>query len=151
VKISQPASSVDVWDAGTYPGKVVEVVEEPAEQSKFGKPRLKWVIRATDPEGATQDLWYWTNCTLSRHQHATFRPFVRALVPEMDLDDPELEVDTDDLVGKRCRVLVGINDEKQRNTVEKVLPAEARRVAKPVATEETVPKPVIVKGQEVPF
>src|SRR5262245_56943578 len=145
VKIGQPASSIECWDAGTYPDKVVEVVEEPAEQSKFGKPRLKWVIRATDPDGETQDLWYWTNCTLSRHQNATFRPFVKAVAPDLDLDDPDLEIDTDDLVGKRCRVIVGINEEKGRNTAEKVLPAEARKVAKPAKDA------VVLDGEEVPF
>lgn len=153
VKIGQPASSTDVWDAGTYPGKVVEVVEEPAEQSKFGKPRLKWVIRATDQAGETQDLWYWTNCSLSRHQNATFRPFVHALAPELDLDDPDLEVDTEELVGKRCRVIVGVNEEKARNVVDKVLPAEARRVGKQATEPEPArePAPVRVGRQEVPF
>jgi len=145
VKIGQPASSIECWDAGTYPGKVVEVVEEPAEQSKFGKPRLKWIIRATDPDGETQDLWYWTNCTLSRHQNATFRPFVKAVAPDLDLDDPDLEVDTDALVGARCRLIVGVNEEKGRNVVDKVLPAEARKVARPAK------EAVVVGGEEVPF
>lgn len=148
MKIGQPASSVEVWDAGVYPGKVAEMVEESAEGSKYGKPRLKWVIRVTDPEGETQDLWYWTNCTLSKHAAATFRPFVQAIAPETDVDDPDAEVDTDDLIGKRCQVVVGINVEKGRNTVEKVLPPATRKVARAVEREAV---PVGVTEEAVPF
>lgn len=153
MKIGQPESSIEQWDPGTYPGKVVEMVEESAEESKYGKGRLKWVIRVTDPDGETQDLWYWTNKTLSRHAAATFRPFVKVLAPELDLDDPALEVDTDDLIGKRCRVIVGINEEKGRNVAEKVLAAELRRPVR--ATEGSAPavrEPVVVGAADgIPF
>jgi hypothetical protein len=145
MKVGQPASSMEVWDPATYPGKIVEIIEEPAESSKYGKARLKFVIRANNEDGETSDLWYWTNMTLSNHKLATFRPLVRAVMPDLNLDDPALVVDTDDLVGKRCRVILGIDEERGRNVVEKVLPAEGRRVGKPA------PEPAEADRVAVPF
>jgi len=143
--------SIEVWDAGMYDAKVTDVEEtESTWPGKEGTPRLKFVLRVRDTEDPDRytDLWYFTGTTLSKHPNATLRPFVKALMPEADLDDPALELDSDDLRGKRCRVVLGINQEKGRNVVEKVLPPAARKVGKPVerqpvaagvADEEGVP------------
>lgn len=131
MKIGQPASSIEVWDEGTYPAKILSHEEtESTFPGSEGKPRIKWVLQLVNPDGDTSEVWYYTNATLSAHKLATLRPLVRAVLPELDLDDPKLEIDTADLNGKRCRVLLGINHEKGRNVIEKVLPAEPRKVAK---------------------
>lgn len=129
MKIGQPNESLEVWDAGTYPAQVVKVEDD---ESKYpgneGKPRLKWTFRVSHPEtGETSDIWHWTNATLSTHKMATFRPIVRVLLPDLDLDDKQLQITTErDFLGKRCRVILGIDEERGRNRIEKVLPVEAR-------------------------
>jgi hypothetical protein len=138
VKIAQ-SESVEVWDAGLYKAKVISCEQtESTWPGKEGTPRFKWVIRVTNDEGEHTDIWHWTGATLSKHPNATLRPFVQAVLPGAELDAPDAELDTDDLVGKRCQVILGVNAEKGRNTIEKVLPAEGRKVAKPA------PEPVAV-------
>lgn len=141
MKIAQP--SIEVWEAGTYPARVKAVEETVSTYpGSEGKPRLKFVLEVKDAgrENGDQitEIWHFTNATLSKHQNATFRPFVRALCPELDLDAADLEIDTEDLVGKKCRVILGINEEKGRNSVDKVLPAETRRKEPP---KRTAPPP----------
>lgn len=139
MKIGQPASSIEVWDAGTYPAKVVGVEEtESSFPGSEGKPRLKWRFMLRNDEGETSEVWYWTNATLSTHKMATLRPLVRALFPDAELDSPDYVFDTDEAVDKRCRVILGVDEERGRNRIEKVLAAEARRVAKSSPTPEAV-------------
>jgi hypothetical protein len=129
VKIGQ-GESIEIWDAGMYDAKVVEVEEtESTWPGKEGTPRLKFVLRVKDAEeDRYTDLWYFTGTTLSKHPNATLRPFVKALMPDLDLDDPAIELDSADLKNKRCRVVLGINQEKGRNNVDKVLPPATRKV-----------------------
>src|SRR5262245_37270898 len=112
MKVGQPQQTIEVWDAGTYPAEVVDQEDtESTYPGSEGKPRLKWVFRVQG-DGEYADIWYWTNATLSKHQAATFRPLVRALRPDLDLDDPDLEIDTRELIGSKCRVILGIDEER---------------------------------------
>lgn len=155
MKIGQ-GESIEIWDAGMYEAKVVGVEEtESTYPGKEGTPRLKFVLRVKDnEEDRYTDLWYFTGTTLSKHPAATLRPFVRALMPDADLDDPAIELDSDDLKGKRCRVVLGVNQEKGRNTIDKVLPPAARKVArlaeKP-GERQPVGAGVGADDQEIPF
>lgn len=130
------AQSMTVWEAGTYPAKILS-----CEQTKSTYPgkeetdRFKWVIRVSNEDGEYTDVWHFTNATLSTHVRATFRPMARTLLPELDWSDKDVEVDTDDMVGKRCRVILGINEEKGRNVVEKILAPEAKK-ARPAPVED---------------
>ena len=147
MKIGQPETSIELWDAGTYAAKVIGVEEAVSSfPGNEGKPRLKWRFMVRNDEGETSEVWYWTNATLSAHKMATLRPLVRALFPDADLDNPAYVFDTEEAVEKRCRVILGIDEERGRNRIEKVLAAEARRVSKPVTDREPV-----VAGQTVPF
>jgi hypothetical protein len=140
VKIGQ-GESIEIWDPGMYDAKVIDVEEtESTWPGKEGTPRLKFVLRVKDAEeDRYTDIWYFTGTTLSKHPNATLRPFVKALMPDADLDDPAIELDSDEFKGKRCRVVLGINQEKGRNTIDKVLPPATRKVTKPAPTEERAP------------
>lgn len=131
-----------VWEAGLYPASVVDVVETVSSwPGKEGTPRLRIVFRVESEDQYT-DVWHFTNATLSKHPNATFRPVVAALRPDLDLDDPDLELDTghpegqkaspdDSLIGARCRVILGVDAEKGRNKVEKVMAAETTKRSGP--------------------
>jgi hypothetical protein len=152
MKIGQPASSIEVWDEGTYPAKILSHEEtESTFPGSEGKPRIKWVLQLVNADGDTSEVWYYTNATLSAHKLATLRPLVRAVLPDLDLDDPQLEVDTNNLNGKRCRVLLGINHEKGRNVIEKVLPAEPRKVTKPAERQPVAAGAAAAEDESVPF
>lgn len=129
--------AIEVWDAGVYPATVVDVVETVSGEQYGSKPRLRIVFRV-EHEGEHADVWYFTGATLSRHPAATLRPTVATLRPDLDLDDPDLDLELghpegmprandDALIGRKCRVILGINEERGRNVVEKVLPLEAVR------------------------
>jgi len=140
VRVAQ-SESIEVWEAGLYRAIVHDVVETVSTYpGSEGKPRLRFVFRVAAESGDYTDVWYFTGATLSRHPAATLRPTVAALRPDLDLDDPELALDTghpegqqpdrdDALIGARCRVILGVNEEKGRNVVEKVLPAESEQKA----------------------
>ena len=149
MKIGQPASSIEVWDAGTYPAKIVGVEEtESTFPGSEGKPRLKWRVMVRNDDGETSEVWYWTNATLSTHKMATLRPLVRALFPDADLDSPDYVFDTDEAVERRCRVILGVDEERGRNRIEKVLPAEARKVAR---SERPPAEAAAPAAEAVPF
>lgn len=140
VLVGQPVGqALEVWDPGMYPAEILSCeLTRSTYPGKEGTPRLKWVIRVHD-QGAVNDVWYWTNATLTDHAAATFRPLVRAALPELALPevkaDPTFTVDTDDLVGRRIQVVLGVDEARGRNRVEKVLPATTRRArgARPAA------------------
>jgi hypothetical protein len=138
----EKTESFELWDEDIYPAKVVDVIEESAEGSRYGKPRLRWVLLAHDanrPEGEnTQRVSYWTGCTLSTHEKATLRPLVEILRPDLDLDDPDIDLDIghpegvardapDPMIGARCRVLLGLSPDGKWNRVKSVMAAETRR------------------------
>ena len=132
-----PTEDIVIWDEGTYPATVVDVVEDVSTwPGKEGTPRLRIVFRLDGGEGSYTDVWHYTNATLSKHRNAKLRPVLDTLRPDLNLDDPELELDLghpdgqraspdDSVFGSRCRVILGINREKGRNEIEKVLAAEA--------------------------
>jgi hypothetical protein len=135
VKID-PGGSIEVWPAGLYEAKVV--VCEAAESvfpGREGQPRFKWIVRvrSNDDPDEFNDVHHYTNTTLSTHPNAKLRPFLKALQPTVDLDDLDVaeNLDTDDYVGKRCRVVLGVNEEKGRNTIDKVLPPETAKTGTP--------------------
>lgn len=145
-KIAQ-AESVEVWEAGMYPAEVLSCEETKSTwPGKEGTPRFKWVLRIKSAGGEYTDVWHWTGATFSKHPNATLRPFVKAVLPDADLDGDDVDLDTDDLVGKVCRVILGINEEKGRNVIDKVLPAEGQqgKVA-PVAARATNPVPTVAQ------
>lgn len=150
------SESVEVWEAGVYPAVVRDVVETVSTYpGSEGKPRLRFVFRVSSEGGEFTDVWYFTGATLSKHPAATLRPAVSVLRPDLDLDDPDLELETghpegqaaaedDALIGCRCRVILGINEERGRNVIEKVMPAESAR--------RSVPRqPVAAASAEKPF
>ncbi len=131
MKIGQ-AESIEIWNEGTYDAKVAAVEETDSTwPGKEGTPRLKFVFRVRSDDGESYtDVWKFTNATLSKHKNATLRPLVKALLPTADLDAADFVLDTDELVAVRCRVILGIDEEKGRNTIDKVL-APAPRSSTP--------------------
>jgi len=137
MKVGQ-TESIEVWDEGTYPAMVVDVVEEVSNwPGKEGTPRLRIVFRVVAETGEHTDVWHYTNATLSTHRAAKLRPIIATLRPDLNLDDPGLELELghpdgqrpspdDVLVGCECRVILGLNAEKGRNQIDKVLSAEVR-------------------------
>jgi len=139
------AESVEVWDEGTYDAKVAAVEEtESTWPGKEGTPRLKFVFRVRSDDGTEYtDVWKYTNASLSKHKNATLRPLIAVLMPEADLDDPAFVLETDELVNERCRVILGIDAEKGRNTIDKVM-RPAPRAARPAAERAAAGAPVAV-------
>lgn len=133
MKIEQ--ETVIVWEPGMYEAKVTAVEQtESTWPGKEGTPRFKFVLRVKSTDGEEyNDLWYFTGTRLSKQPRALLPPFVKALRPDINLDDPNVDLDTDDLIGRRCRVVLGINEEKGRNTIDKVLPVQTRTVPKQAA------------------
>jgi hypothetical protein len=143
-----------VWEeAGPYPAVVLDVVETVSSEQYGSKPRLRIVFRVISGDDYI-DVWHFTGATLSKHPNATFRPLVAVLRPDLDLDDPDLELNIghpegqraaadDTLIGAKCRVILGVNAEKGRNVIEKVMPPEAKRSVPrtPVAAGEAAAKP----------
>jgi hypothetical protein len=135
VKISQ-GESPEVWEPGMYPAKVTACEQtESTWPGKEGQPRFKWVLRVSNDDGEYTDIWHWTGASLSTHPNATLRPFLKAVAPDLELDDPNDPPDTDEVIGRKCQVILGINEAKGRNSVEKVLPASSRKT-RTAATEE---------------
>jgi hypothetical protein len=156
------AESVEIWEEGTYDAKVAAVEEtESTWPGKEGTPRLKFVFRVRSEDGSEYtDVWKYTNASLSKHKNATLRPLVAVLMPEADLDDPAFVLETDELVNERCRVILGVDQEKGRNTIDKVMRPAARSArpaaerAEPVAA--TAPRRAaaavaVEEAAEIPF
>ena len=141
--VGQPQSSIEIWDPGIYPAwiEVGPPSDHEAMSSFEGRApslRLKFHLHLERGEGAqaeTTDLWHYTNATLSTHKLATFRPLVKAVFPDLNLDDPNCQVDSTSLHGNWVRVLIGLSADEAKNVVEKVLPLydTPRKAAAPVA------------------
>lgn len=138
----QPSADFEVIEAGIYAAEVDSVTpEDPNPRFEDSRPQLKFIFNVTEPDLADAKVFAWTGQTYG--PKSKLRPWLAALVPDFDPDRDELE--TDDLVGKRCRIVVTVKkgeDGKERNRVAEVLPSESRRRGQAAPAKETVKEPV---------
>jgi hypothetical protein len=131
-----------VIDAGTYAAHIDSI--ELGESTYQGKtsPRLTWSFELDEPiEEEVITLKGWTGIHPG-HPKATLTKYLRGLLGEV----PQ-EVDTDDLIGMPCRVVVTIEireDKTEKNKILNLLPAPKGGIRRP--------KPEMVADeQEIPF
>jgi hypothetical protein len=142
VKLQPTTTQYDVIEAGVYAAVIDSVTpEDPNPRFEDARPQLKFIFQVTDPDAADAKVFAWTGQTFG--PKSKLRPWLASLIPDFDPDHDEL--DTDELVGKRCRIVVTLKkgeDNIERNRVGEVLPAEQRRrgqPAQPVQVQEPVP------------
>ena len=119
-------------DAGTYTATVASVV--PAE-GQFG-PQLEWQFQIED--GTTFKSW----CSQSLSPKSKLYSWARALLGG---EVPET-LDTDDLIGKPCRISLLLrprDDGTEYNKVDAVLAPKPGQKARPMPEPEAV--------EEIPF
>lgn len=130
-------SAYELIEAGVYPAVVDSVTPEDANpRFEDSRPQLKFIFLTTDEEGADAKVFAWTGQTYG--PKSKLRPWLAVLVPDFDPDRDELE--TDDLVGKRCRIVVTVKkgeDGQERNRVTDLMPLESRK--RGAAQPATVP------------
>ena len=129
MKLQPSTSSYEVIEPGVY-GAVIDSVtpEDPNPRFEDSRPQLKFIFLVTDEGVEDAKVFAWTGQTYG--PKSKLRPWLKSLLPEFDPDRDEL--DTDDLVGKQCRIVVTLKkgeDNVERNRVGEVLPLEQRRRA----------------------
>lgn len=135
MKLKPSASTYDVIEPGVYPAEIDSVTpEDPNPRFEDSRPQLKFIFNVTDPEIDDAKVFAWTGQTYG--PKSKLRPWLAALMPDFDPDKDEL--DTEDLVGLKCRIVVTLKkgeDNVERNRVGEVLPLEqrGRRQAQPAA------------------
>lgn len=128
----KPTSAIEyeIIEAGVYGATVDSVTpKDPNPNFDDSKPQLQFVFEVTDgtvPVGT--QVYAWTGQTYG--ERSKLRPWLAILMPDFD---PEVdELDTDDLIGKSCRIVVTVKkgtDGRERNRVGEVLPLERQRRA----------------------
>ena len=134
-------------DFETLPiGTVVDVRLTDVEARQFtwdGEEvtKLKWVFTVME-EGAWKgkDIFGDTPTTFTAHPNCIAYNWVAAITGKKYAPDEQL--DTDDLIGMPCRIMIGHREDKQGRTwmrAKEVLPARAgaTTTAQPTAPEET--------------
>lgn len=138
MKLQPSATQYDVIEPGMYSAAIDSVTpEDPNPRFEDSRPQLKFIFAVTDADAADAKVFAWTGQTFG--PKSKLRPWLAALMPDFNPDTDEL--DTEDLVGKRCRIVVTLKkgeDNVERNRVAEVLPAEARRRGQ-VKEREEVP------------
>lgn len=107
--------------------------------------RMRWifsierVIDSNEPEEAEElvgeEFWAWTSITMGRK--ATMRAYVEALLGRPV--EPDEEITTDDLLGKRLKATVAHYQKQNGETGSKisgVVPYKAKTVARAAAAED---------------
>jgi len=133
----KPTTQYDVIEPGVYAAVVDSVTpEDPNPRFEDSRPQLKFVFLipgGSEDEGDAK-VFAWTGQTYG--PKSKLRPWLAALLPDFDPDRDELE--TDELVGKKCRIVVTVKkgeDNVERNRVSEVMPAEQRARRAPAQAE----------------
>lgn len=129
----QPGGTYDLIEAGVYEMVVDSVTPEDANpRFEDARPQLKFIFLARDPVWVSDSdaddakVFTWTGQTYG--PKSKLRPWLAVLMPDFDPDKDEL--DTDDLVGRRCRGVVTLKKNeagKEQNRVTDLMPLEQRR------------------------
>jgi hypothetical protein len=138
-------SVYDLIEGGVYELTIDSVTpEDPNPRFEDPKPQLKFIFLAKDPvwlsesSEDTAKVFTWTGQTFG--PKSKLRPWLAVLLPDFDPDKDQL--DTDWLVGKRCRGVVTLKKNtagQEQNRVTELMPIEPRRrnASQPAATEAT--------------
>jgi len=101
------------------PGKYDAVVwEVKKEEAKSGNMMLVWEFKLQDEEYQNRRAWYRSvllpNCMWKLKQ------ILKRIAPEYDLSG-KLEIDPDDLAGRKCRLVMTYDEEYENDKVEDIL------------------------------
>lgn len=137
----------DLIEANVYAAVVDSVTPEDANpRFEDARPQLKFIFKVSDPvwlgdsDEDEAKVFAWTGQTFG--SKSKLRPWLAVLLPDFNPDKDEL--DTDDLVGKRCKIVVTVkkgDDGKERNRVTELLPLEPRKRAQPVGAGKLAETP----------
>lgn len=119
-----------ILDTGTYAATIKEIVPSEATFNNKTSPRLTWKFVLEDGT----EKWGYTGVYLGGPK-ATLTKWVRSLLGEL----PD-ELDTDELIGKPCRLSIVAttkDDGTETNRVDNVLPPRAGQKARPMPEPET--------------
>ena len=127
---------------------------KPAEQDERYATRLKWTfkIREDGAEGITVSKY--TPSHLSRHPKASLAPMLAKLDKEFNIDEG---FDTDDFVGKTCRVLIDNKvvekdgETRTYNLVSDVLPSKLGALSADEVAAIKLGAEDITGSEEIPF
>lgn len=126
----------EVLDTGTYPATVSAI---DADEGKFGA-QLKWSFRLED--GSTQMAW----TSQSYSNKSKLCAWTRAI-----LGEPPDPLDTDDLIGRPCRLSLVVktrDDGTEFNRVDSVLAPKAGQKRRPAPEPEAEPEEAV---ESIPF
>lgn len=87
--------------AGTYPGKVFAVEVKP---SQTGNPNMRWTVKIVG--GEYNDRQFFMNTSLQPAALWKLKTVLKNIAPELNLDGMA-DLDTDDLVGRDCGIVIG--------------------------------------------
>ena len=136
----QPSGTYELIDAGVYEAEIDSVTpEDPNDRFEDPKPQLKFIFLCDLGDEEEHKVFTWTGQTYG--PQSKLRPWLAVLMPDFDPDKDVLE--TDDLVGLKCRAVVTRKKNKEGrevNRVAEVLPLEQKRTARASAPkQESVP------------
>ncbi len=126
----------EILDTGTYTATVSAI---DADEGQFG-PQLKWLFKLED--GSTQTAW----TSQSYSNKSKLFAWTRAILGETP--DP---LDTDDLIGRPCRLSIVIktrDDGTEYNKVDNVLAPKAAQKRRPAPEPEAEPEEAV---EPIPF
>lgn len=109
-----------VLKAGVYDVKVESIDDDDGE---YG-PQFKFIFGVTAGRSAGQQIYGWASQKLG--PKTKLMAWTKALMPEQEIG-PRFELDTDWLVGREARMVVGVgvgNNGNERNTIDSLLPIE---------------------------
>lgn len=135
------ATQYEVIEPGVY-GATIDVVtpKDPNPRFEDSRPQLEFIFLVTDEGFEDAKVFGWTGQTFG--PKSKLRPWLAVLMPTFDPDKDQL--DTDDLIGKMCRIVVTLKkgeDGIERNRVGEVLPLETRRRGSAAPAKEAEPVP----------
>lgn len=112
-------ADLEAIPAGLYSAKIFEMTPG---RSKAGNPKISVVFVVTEGDYAETRVFH--NLTLVPQAMPFVKRFLKAFYDKEDLNQEEFELDTDDLVGRECRIRVSVEvrDGEKQNRVGSVLP-----------------------------
>lgn len=145
------ATTYDVLKKGVYPARVKSIDED---DGQFGA-QFKWIFAITGGKAKGTQMFGWSSQVLS--PKSKLRAWAEAILPEQDYDAKGFVLDTDDLVGQDCRLVLSVtqgNDGVERNKIESILPVEDEEPDENEPDEAPaprVPRREPVEAAAVPF
>lgn len=107
-------------DKSVFEAKVVEVSQQDSrwdvdenDPSKGKKQELSFKFAVIDPEGKFDNRWVWGRCAayLSTDSRNKLRQWVQGIL-DIDVLPEGFAFDTEDLVGKQCRLVISAYEKK---------------------------------------